>query len=175
MKIFNRYNSLKFAGRATPRRADPNPLRAPGRANVFVCASMLLSPVPTFAQNLNAPAIAAAPLARAQPLRDLYADTWSATDALGRAMPTGIEVGAPTADKQVGIFYFLWQERPGDAVNDLTEIYAANPANPQLGGVPSFHWWGEPLLGYYVGYDPFVIRKHAQMLSDVGRRCDDFR
>ena len=101
-----------------------------------------------------------------QDLRDLYSDTWVATDALGRAMPT--DVGAPKADKNVGIFYFLWQERPGDPVNDLTKLLAANPDNPQYGGVPSFHWWGEPLFGYYVGFDPFVIRKHAQMLSDAG-------
>lgn len=103
-----------------------------------------------------------------QDLRDLYSDTWVATDALGRSMPTGADVGAPKADKQVGIFYFLWQERPNDPVNDLTKIFAANPDNPQYGGVPSFHWWGEPLFGYYVGFDPFVIRKHAQMLSDAG-------
>ena len=101
-------------------------------------------------------------------LRDLYCDTWVATDALGRSMPTNAEVGAPKTDKQVGIFYFLWQERPDDAVNDLTKLLAANPDNPQFGGVPSFHWWGEPLFGYYVGFDPFVIRKHAQMLANAG-------
>ena len=110
----------------------------------------------------------AAPPAPKTDLRDLYSDTWVATDALGRAMPTNAQVGAPKADKNVGIFYFLWQERPGDPVNDLTKIFAANPENPQFGGVPSFHWWGEPLFGYYVGFDPFVIRKHAQMLADAG-------
>ena len=104
----------------------------------------------------------------AQPLRDLYSDTWVATDALGRSMPTNAEVGAPKTGKQVGIFYFLWQERPDSPVNDLTKIFAANPDNPQFGGVSSFHWWGEPLFGYYVGFDPFIIRKHAQMLSDAG-------
>ena len=101
-------------------------------------------------------------------LRDLYCDTWVATDALGRKMPTAAEVGLPKADKNVGIFYFLWQERPDDSVNDLTKIFRADPADPQFGGVPSFHWWGEPLFGYYVGFDPFIIRKHAQMLSDAG-------
>ena len=111
--------------------------------------------------------IEAAPAAKMD-LRDLYSDTWVATDALGRRMPTAAEVGAPKADKNVGIFYFLWQERPNDPANDLTKIVAANPDNPQYGGVPSFHWWGEPLFGYYVGFDPFVIRKHAQMLSDAG-------
>ena len=112
--------------------------------------------------------LVAAPPAPQQDLRDLYSDTWVATDALGRKMPTNAEVGAPKADKNVGIFYFLWQERPNDPVTDLTKIVAANPSDPQYGGVPSFHWWGEPLFGYYVGFDPFIIRKHAQMLSDAG-------
>ncbi len=109
-----------------------------------------------------------APPAVKQDLRDLYSDTWIATDGLGRTMSVGADAGAPKADKQVGIFYFLWQERPNDPVNDLTKLLAANPDDPKYGGVPSFHWWGEPLFGYYVGFDPFVIRKHAQMLSDAG-------
>ncbi len=109
-----------------------------------------------------------APPEAKQELRDLYSDTWVATDALGRSMPTSADVGALKPEKQVGIFYFLWQERPDSPVNDLTKIIAANPENPQYGGVSSFHWWGEPLFGYYVGFDPFIIRKHAQMLADAG-------
>ena len=60
-------------------------------------------------------------------LRDLYSDTWVATDALGRALPTAAQVGALKSDKQVGIFYFLWQERPDDPPHDLTKMVAANP------------------------------------------------
>ncbi|MDF2440383.1 MAG: hypothetical protein JWN98_1367 [Abditibacteriota bacterium] len=106
--------------------------------------------------------------AAAQGLRDVYADTWVASDALGRRMPTVREAGAPRQEKTVGIFYFLWQERPNDTVFDLTKLLAANPGNPQYGGSGQFHWWGEPLFGYYLASDPFVIRKHAQMLSDAG-------
>lgn len=36
------------------------------------------------------------------------------------------------------------------------------------GGVPGFHYWGEPLFGYYGTGDPAIIRKHAQMLNDAG-------
>ena len=32
----------------------------------------------------------------------------------------------------------------------------------------AFHWWSQPRLGYYRSDDPFVIRKHAQMLGDAG-------
>ena len=38
---------------------------------------------------------------------DVYADTWVATDALGRSLPGYAEVGPPRK-RQVGIFYFLW-------------------------------------------------------------------
>ncbi len=38
---------------------------------------------------------------------DLYADTWVATDALGRSLPGYAEVGPPR-QRQEGIFYFLW-------------------------------------------------------------------
>lgn len=57
-----------------------------------------------------------APPSVKQELRDLYSDTWGGTDALERALPMGAEVGAP---KTVGLFYFLWQERPNDPVNGL--------------------------------------------------------
>jgi len=39
---------------------------------------------------------------------DNLADTWVATDALGRRVPTFPEVPAPRTDRTVGIFYFLW-------------------------------------------------------------------
>ena len=43
-----------------------------------------------------------------------------------------------------------------------------NPQNPQYGPQWVFHHWGEPYLGYYLADDDWVIRKHAQMLTDAG-------
>ena len=40
--------------------------------------------------------------------------------------------------------------------------------NPAFGPEHAFHHWGEPYLGYYVANDEWVIRKHAQMLTDAG-------
>ncbi len=37
-----------------------------------------------------------------------------------------------------------------------------------MGPAHAMHHWGEPYLGYYVSNDEWVIRKHAQMLSDAG-------
>lgn len=107
------------------------------------------------------------PVVLAQPAWDTYADTWMATDNLGRSLPTHDEVGSPRTNRFVGIFYFLWLEGHGP-VYDLSKLLAANPTHPAYGPKSAFHFWGEPLFGYYRSDDEFVIRKHAQMLSDAG-------
>lgn len=77
----------------------------------------------------------------------------------------------------MGVFYFLWQGQHGstriidnsklvaehpDAINSEEEWIAAG------GGVQQeFHFWGEPLLGYYSASDEWVFRKHVQMLTDA--------
>lgn len=94
------------------------------------------------------------------------------TDALGRSV-----VSAGESEKIVGVFYFLWQGQHGstriidnsklvaehpDAINSEEEWIAAG------GGVQQeFHFWGEPLLGYYSASDEWVFRKHVQMLTDA--------
>ena len=40
---------------------------------------------------------------------DLHADTWVATDALGRIQPGIAETGPPRKDKFAGIFYWTWR------------------------------------------------------------------
>ncbi len=112
---------------------------------------------------LQNPAPQAAPI----PVRDLYADTWVATDALGRTLPVGGEVRAPQPGKTAAMFYYIWQQ-DGPVVSDISKALAANPKNPKLGGRPSFHWWGEPEAGYFRADDPWVIRRNLSMLSDAG-------
>lgn len=101
---------------------------------------------------------------------DLYADTWAATDAAGRAVPGYSEVGPVREGKWVGIFYWTWHVPRDGGPNDNTKIIAAAGDSPTIdwpnNGAP--HHWGEPELGYYTMTDPFVIRKHASMLSDAG-------
>jgi len=103
------------------------------------------------------------------------ATPWPATDALGRAVSTAETVGPPRKDRFVGIFYFLWLGEHGrGGPYDISKILhndpdAINhPESPLWGPVNAFHHWGEPLLGYYLSDDPWVLRKHAQMLSDAG-------
>ena len=115
-------------------------------------------------------------LATAQPeLWDTMSDTWVATDSLGRTLPTRETAGPPRPDRTVAMFYFLWL---GAHVNggpyDITKILRRNPnamnepANPLWGPVHAPHHWGEPLFGYYLTEDPYVLRRHAQMLADAG-------
>ena len=104
-----------------------------------------------------------------------FSDTWVATDALGRKVPTFPEVPAPRPDRKVGIFYFLWH---GAHVQggpfDVTRILAADPnamqkpESPLWGPLHVPHHWGESIFGYYLTDDEGVLRKHAQMLADAG-------
>lgn len=101
--------------------------------------------------------------------RDTQSDTWSAMDALNRELPGNAECGLPRSGKFVGVFYFLWQHKQHDTgLFDNTKLIAADPVSPKYGSKHAFHWWGEPQMGYYYMNDAFVIRKHAQMLTDAG-------
>ena len=112
---------------------------------------------------------------------DTYIGTpWPATDALGRVLPTPNDVGPPRRDRFVGIFYFLWlNERSnksphGDGPYDVSRILAADPDamkkpdSPLWGPRGRSHYWSEPLYGYYLSTDPWVLRRHAHLLADAG-------
>lgn len=116
-----------------------------------------------------------------QPLkyRDVYSDTWVATDALDRTMPLFEEVGPIKNDKRrvVGIFYITWHTQ---GLKDLPRPYRANvtaileedPSARLDAGHPlwytnSYHW-GEPEMGFFLSQDEWVIRKDMSMLADAG-------
>lgn len=104
-----------------------------------------------------------------QPGWDIFPDTWTATDQLGRTLPDFAEVGPPRTDRTVGIFYFLWLDRPqGPGPFNITEILEADPQNPAWGPQYAFHHWEESQFGYYLSDDAGVIRKHMQMMADAG-------
>lgn len=105
---------------------------------------------------------------------------WPAVDALGRKLPTPGEVGPPRPNRFVGIFYFLWlNERHNRSPHwegpyDIARILAADPdalqkpESPLWGKIGQSHYWGEPLYGYYLTPDPWVLRRHANLLADAG-------
>jgi len=81
------------------------------------------------------------------------------------------------ADRFVGIFYFLWNGQhdgtPEGPLN-IAEIMKAqpdalrDPNSPPWGPPGAMYFWAEPLLGYYLESDPWVLRRHAHLLADAG-------
>lgn len=116
---------------------------------------------------------------RAQPGLVNYSAGLPATDALGRKLPDYDEVGPLRKDKFVGIFYWTWhtaQSRRSDAPYNVTEILMEkpeaihdyeDPAWPAPEQAGSF-FWSEPLFGYYLNTDRWVLYRHAAMLADAG-------
>ncbi|HEY3782973.1 MAG TPA: hypothetical protein VGL56_17965 [Fimbriimonadaceae bacterium] len=110
----------------------------------------------------------------AQGPRDLFSDTWVASDALGRNLPTNHEVGPRKKNRTVGIFYFINFAGGGSGPYDNAAILGADPGalnnvkDPAWGTETKSHYWGEPLFGYYSSDDEYVLRKHAELLSDAG-------
>jgi hypothetical protein len=108
----------------------------------------------------------------AEPVGDLHSDSWVAIDGAGRVLPGYEQVGPPRNNRTVGIFYWTWLAHhmgaTGDRVYDITQIIAANPQNPAFGPFGMPHHWGMPEQGYYSSTDPFVLRKHATLLSAAG-------
>ncbi|GAA4316151.1 hypothetical protein [Compostibacter hankyongensis] len=105
-----------------------------------------------------------------------YSANLPATDALGRKLPGYKEAGPPRKDKFVGLFYWTWHTRPGrqNPPYDVSRILAEKPEairdynDPIWPKTSSPFFWGEPLFGYYLDTDHWVLRKHAEMLADAG-------
>src|SRR5262249_51705866 len=111
-----------------------------------------------------------------------YGVPWPATDSLGRSLPMAGDPGVPVprADRRVGMFYFLWHNdvrgKPPafSGPYDVSQILAQDPnalrhPGSLLWGSPGVaHYWAEPLYGYYFSADPWVLRRHAQLLTAAG-------
>ncbi|MBQ3150211.1 MAG: hypothetical protein IJB86_03085 [Clostridia bacterium] len=95
------------------------------------------------------------------------------TDALGRSVISS----SGESDKKVGVFYFLWMgQHDKGFLCDNTKLLKEHPQAVQSeeawmaaggGNVGQFHFWGEPLFGYYTADDAWVIGRHVQMLTDA--------
>ncbi len=104
---------------------------------------------------------------------DVQADTWEATDMLGRKIPSP-EDCRERREKQVGMFYWTWHEN-GSAGSDAANITETLEKYPEAEFDKEHHGWGrfnahwnKPLFGYYRDTDPYIIRKHMIMLAGAG-------
>lgn len=106
---------------------------------------------------------------------------FAGTDDLGRTLPLNNSVGNPKTNKQVAIFYFLWQgDNTAENYWDLSEIVANHPEvledyNNEFWGLPvykpggpaGYYFWGKPIYGYYRGDDYWVHLRSIQLLTDA--------
>ena len=74
-------------------------------------------------------------------------------------------------NREVGMFYFLWLGQHNMAsVYDIGKILESNPealesTTSSESPMSAFHFWSEPLFGYYNMCDEWVISKHVEMLT----------
>lgn len=115
------------------------------------------------------------PVLHGQDLSTNIADGWVATDALGRKLAGHAETGDRRPEKQVAMFYWNWHTSnfiDTEPVN-VQQILSRHPEATNDYDHPAWtqggrHHWSEPLMGYYVSTDEWVLRKHAEMLADAG-------
>lgn len=93
-------------------------------------------------------------------------------DALGRVVQS---ITAERPNKYVGAFYFLWSgQHNGNGIYDITKLLKEDPSalwdtnGSSKSPVAAFHFWGEPLYGYYHSEDEWVLRRHLEMLTYAG-------
>lgn len=108
---------------------------------------------------------------------DIYADSTNllvGMDQFGRTF----DVQAGTENKEVGMFFWLWQGPHSptqqndnyDATKILAEygedvlFHQDSPVSP----ANQLHFWGEPLWGYYDQRDEWVVRRQMELLTDAG-------
>lgn len=108
--------------------------------------------------------------------QEVCSDHWAGTDALGRTLRDYSKAG-DEKEKYIAMFYWTWHQRKDDTtatVKNITEIVRQYPEamkdynHPAWGEAkPGSFYWEQPLFGYYKTTDPWVLRKHAEMLADA--------
>lgn len=104
--------------------------------------------------------------------------SYGGIDALGRVLSLDGQVPEPR-ERKVGIFYFLWHGQHGTPAAGAYNIYEIAQKKGSTksqknwmanggGNIGDFHFWSEPLFGYYISTDQWVHRKNLQMLMAAG-------
>ncbi len=112
-------------------------------------------------------------------LRDSYADTWVATDTIGRKLPDYNDVGAPK-NRNVLMFYFISDAAYVGYENDtefsnnqmVQEMFTGNfndiKQSYMYPGWKKFGYWNESIYGNYAKSDEWVHRKNLELLAAAG-------
>lgn len=137
----------------------------------IICASCVFREDP--------PVVTLPPVARVEDMRQLTDHDYTklsitATDELGRSIRVS-DTAKEDKQRMTGIFYFAWLghhnfhenkiyditkllENDREGLFTIDKFYADSPSD-------KFHFWGEPLYGYYNSEDPWVITRHIEMLT----------
>lgn len=118
--------------------------------------------------------------ARTEDLRNLTEAEYtvyslSGTDSLGRSFSA---IDGEKEGKYVGVFYFLWcgahSTNPYSVTylleNDPDALWATTGSdnyNAEMSRTGLYHYWGEPLYGYYHQMDPWVVSRHIEMFINA--------
>ena len=102
--------------------------------------------------------------------------SWVATDGLGRKVSTNENAGNERKDRYVGVFFSPWHgsfaehQRAYNNQQILDKYPDIDKNDPHDGrwGERGYHFWNEPIYGYYSGKDRWVIRRQAEMLAAAG-------
>ena len=93
----------------------------------------------------------------------------AAVDALGR-----VTIAADSeTDRDVGLFYFLWLGSHASGVYDVSKLEEESPEElfdptSKVSPQGAYHFWGEPLYGYYNSEDEWVITRHVELFTMAG-------
>ena len=113
---------------------------------------------------------------------------WIAQDGLDRVVSTNTQTGNVREDKIVAMFYWTWHGDFGDSQSaynneqNIAKLIAMgkserdyvtlSPTELNKLGIKTaydkYHFWDEPIYGYYDGDDEWVIRKQAELLAAAG-------
>ncbi len=110
---------------------------------------------------------------------------WIVTDGLDRVMSTYTQTGAKDEEKIVAIFYWTWHgnfanegQQAFNNQQNIEKLIAMGKTErdyvtlsiSQLNSLgiktnSGYHFWDEPVYGYYSANDEWVIRKQAELLA----------
>lgn len=99
-----------------------------------------------------------------------------ATDDYGRSVDY-IDGEKTDKERYVGLFYFTWLGWHGNQMNGVYDVSKLMDEDPvslwstednSVSPIGQYHFWGEPLYGYYNSKDPWVIRKQIELFTMSG-------
>lgn len=104
---------------------------------------------------------------------DYTTNNLSGVDTLNRKITP---VDKRNDNRKIGIFYHVrhgTHNTPTDNIDstyNITNLLRDDPETLWNGNInqKNFHYWGEPLYGYYNSSDPWVITRHMELLTNAG-------